>query len=109
MLALGADEIIIGSHSYIGKIDPQLGGLKSEALINYINLDEKYISSENIYKVKEAENIFNYMDEILMILFKNHPKQDKYEKIKEQFIFSRLPHCKLFDYSQCKNIGFACS
>ena len=102
ILALGANEIIMGESSYIGKIDPQLN---EESVINYVNMDGRYKTDRNICKVRECEHVLAYMDEILECLFKDHKSYPNLQQIKEMFIYSKMPHCKLFDAEECKKIG----
>lgn len=106
MLALGADEIIMGNYSYIGKIDPQKStSTDLISYVNYVNLPDSMIGPENIQMVQEAKSIMNYMNEIMELLLKNHPSYKIIDIIKNNFIYSELPHCKLFDYNQCKELG----
>ena len=102
IVALGADDIIMSDSSYIGKIDPQY---YDESITNYIDIDEKYISADNITKVIECRKIMAYTYEILENLLKNHMHHDKLQAIKDNFIFSKRPHMKLFDAAECKQIG----
>lgn len=106
ILALGAKEIIMGEFSYIGKIDPQHGNmLNSSSMINFVGLDKEHIGPINIEKVREARNILNYMDEILEYMLHDHEKYDLLSVIKKHFIYSELPHCKLFDFNQCSELN----
>lgn len=106
ILALGAKEIVMGRLSFIGKMDPQIyENNKHITVINYYDLDEKYIDSHNIGIVKESQNTINYMNELFEIILKDHPSYKLLNKIKEQFVFSKLPHCKLFDFDQCSEMG----
>jgi len=104
MLALGAKEIVMSDNSYLGKIDPQLASLTdSYPAIVYHKLDPKYITGDNIDKVRNSEQVLNYMEVILDMIFgdKSHIK----EKVKEQMVFSNFPHSRTFDFNTCEAMG----
>lgn len=105
IIALGAKEIVMGNLSFIGKMDPQLcDGNTYYSAINFYNLDTKYISDNNIGYVTESINTINYLNDILDYIVNNHNNYNL-NTIKENFVFSKYPHCKLFDINQCKNMG----
>ena len=104
MLALGAKEIVMSETSYLGKIDPQVSSLTdSYPAIIYYKLDPKYITGENIDKVRVSEQVINYMNEILDMIF--NEKEHVKENVKEQMVFSNFPHNKTFDYEACQQMG----
>lgn len=104
LLSLGADEIVMNDDSYLGKIDPQ--NTKSGSQIIYATIDEKYIGQHNIYKVKEAQHILNYMKKILCMIYDINIESDKnlFESVLKHMVYSELPHCTLFDNEECKTV-----
>jgi len=104
MLALGAKEIVMSDNSYLGKIDPQVSSLSDVyPAIIFHKLDPQYITGDNIDKVKVSDQVLNYMNEILDMIFIN--KDYVRDQVKEQMIFSNFPHNKTFDFEACQKMG----
>ncbi len=106
IIALGATEIVMGNSSYLGKIDPQEG---DRACINNLEALERFPDHHNLNLTQtiESEHVMNYMEEILATMFQDHPVVDEsmVKVIRQQFVYSKLPHCKLFDLKQCQDLG----
>lgn len=101
VLALGASEIIMGKNSYLGKIDPQKD---SKEMINYLEIYKAQGDySKHGYNIVEAQHALNHMDEILALLFCNN--EDMIKCIRDNFVYSKFPHYKLFDYDECKEFN----
>jgi len=106
ILSLGANDIVMNNSSYLGKMDMQVQtGSVGYSVIDYHDLDEKYIDTRNIIKVKQCKQLMNYSNELFELILKDHPSYNLIDTIKKHFVFSEYPHCKLFDYNQCKEFG----
>lgn len=104
MIALGAKEIVMNDDSYLGKVDVQIASMtESYSVIDYYNLDEKYITGDNIQKVKSCEQLINYTNDILTLIFGDNEQLK--DNVRKQMIFSKYPHSKTFDYTDCQNMG----
>lgn len=108
IIALGADEIVMNNDSYLGKIDPQRGGIdKTHCVISAQTLDSN-VDSRNIYSVTEARYILNHAKDLLMLIYSS--KQDNnaselMENVLMEMVYSKLPHYKLFNREECIAIG----
>lgn len=104
VLALGAKEIVMGQNSYLGKIDPQKG---SSEMINYIEIHNNPDLFKNhdkyAYEIVEAQHCMNHMEQILSLLFGDN--ENMIMCIRDNFIYSKFPHYKLFDFEECKALG----
>lgn len=104
MVALGAKEIVMNGDSYLGKIDPQVASMTdSYSVIDYYNLDEKYITGENIQKVKTCTQLMNYTNDLLTFIFEEN--NELKNTVRDNMIFSEYPHSKTFDLNDCQKIG----
>lgn len=111
-IALGAREIVMTGDSYLGKCDIQLG---DEQMQIYEKLEDKYITADNIYKVKLAKYLRNYDDQLLDLIFQDKLRlaQDEETKadiakskklVTEHLIDSELPHIKIYDNVSCQEM-----
>lgn len=111
LIALGANEIVMNDRSYLAKVDPQMqmGSSKGYTPIMVylkINLSEnkRELEKKHFMKLKIAEQYANYLEELFNLILKE--KNEKFKReIMQKFIYSDLPHCKLFDKEECKKIG----
>ena len=96
MIALGAGEIIMDKHSFLGKIDPlfthdkylQLAIIEKDQSKKYKKEFSKYL----INTIEDLVNLTAYSPEIK-------------DKIKQELIYSEYVHDKSFDYNDCVRIG----
>jgi hypothetical protein len=102
IVALGAKEIVFYKDSMLGKIDPQNSSHQQMAI--FLNLDEKYITDTNMYDVTEAKYMFNYMKELLDLLFPEVGNPIR-EKVTECMLKSAMPHFKAFGFEECQAMG----
>ncbi len=101
LLALGSDEIIMGENSYIGKVDTQVN---EEEIISYIKVNAiGHIGPHNAYNYIQAQKMLNHSTDLLKLLFGS--ENPMVNTIKDIFIMSDYPHCKLFDFDECEAIG----
>lgn len=106
MVALGAKEIVMNEDSYLGKVDVQIASMtESYSVIDYYNLDEKYITGDNIQKVKSCKQLINYTNDILDLIFGSNPELK--EGVMKNMVFSEYPHSKTFDFNDCQNMGLS--
>lgn len=106
IIALGAKEIIMTDDSYLGKIDPQI--VKNSIgeiypAIAYSSLNEKYITGENIKDYKISQQVLNYTESLLDIIFKDNKTLKNL--IRDEMVYSNFPHSKTFDFETCKKMG----
>lgn len=118
LLALGAKEIVMTDESYLGKVDPQLQldsfGSPVPILI-YSNITPEYYTnnkcgiklvSKYYREAKLAKQFSKYLEQIFELIFRNNEKMRTIKsKIMDIFVYSDLPHCKLFDKKECEEIG----
>lgn len=104
LLALGANEIVMDNNSYMGKIDPQKGSTidGNKHIVIYASMDDKYITDKNYYSVQEAKYVINHMNLLLSLIFSGSSEIRK--KVEEHMIYSKLPHYKLFEQDECREI-----
>ncbi len=92
----------MNNNSYIGKIDPQLGGqFGSSQLIIYHNMDPKYISDKNIYNVLTTKYVINYLMKLLDLC---NILPETRALVEEHMLYSELPHEQLFDFEECRDM-----
>lgn len=90
--------------SYLGKIDPQVASVTdSYSAIDYFNLKEEHIGSDNIQKVKVCEQLINYTNYLLTLIFGDNEQLK--DNVRQQMIFSKYPHSKTFDFEECCKMG----
>lgn len=107
IIALGANKIIMNDESYIGKIDPQ--DPAGKMIIIYATMEDKYVDSKNVYNVIEARYYLKYLTEILRLIYKKQENDFdtkssnsvELETVLKHMVYSKLPHCKLFDFTEC--------
>lgn len=106
IIALGAKEIIMTDDSYLGKIDPQIvknSMGESYPAIVYSSIDEKYITGDNITDYKVSQQVLNYTETLLELIFKdNHNLKNI---VRNEMIYSNFPHSKTFDFETCQKMG----
>jgi hypothetical protein len=108
IIALGAQEIIMTDDSYLGKIDPQIvqnSIMGSYPAIVYSSLDEKYITGDNIKDVRISQQVLNYTDSLLELIFNDNQQLKKI--VSNEMIYSNFPHSKTFDFETCKKMGLS--
>ena len=106
IIALGAKEIVMKNDSYLGKIDPQISStFGSYPAIVYHQLPENCITDRTIEKMRVCEQVLNYMEQILSIIFVDDC--DVKAKVREHMVYSNLPHNKTFDMEACKSFGLS--
>ena len=104
ILALGATEIVMKEDSYLGKIDPQMsnGFTGGYPVIVFHDLQPEHIGPDNISNVKIAEQLLNHMEKILNML---KVTDDARNNIRQEMLYSKLPHSTTFDLKECQNMG----
>lgn len=115
ILVFGAKEIVMSHKSYLGKIDPQIKLNKWKKPIPIIEFFDVQLAptSNNMYDIEIATKYFleaklakqysQYLSYLFNLIYKDD--QTMKNRIKDFFIYSCLPHCKLFNYEECKEIG----
>lgn len=105
MLALGAKEIVMKPDSYLGKIDPQIdAGSGAFPAIVYHKLPENCITDHTIANVRITQQVLQYTEQILDIIFGEGDSEVR-TKVRDNMIYSDLPHNKTFDVQSCKGMG----
>lgn len=107
IIALGAKEIVMNDDSYLGKIDPQVTqGTSVFPAINYYDLDQfkdgSCLSSHTIGNYRTARNAMNYLNDLLKTIIHD---DELLKSISHHMVYSEQPHCKKFDFNECKSIG----
>lgn len=105
LLALGAKEIVMDEgYSSLGKIDPQQPENSIHQVVIYTQIEDKYIDSRNIAQIKYAQNVINYIKELLTLIFNGRDEKIR-SKVEENMLFSHLPHEKSFSFKECEDMG----
>lgn len=104
ILALGATEIVMKEDSYLGKIDPQMsnGLTGGYPVIVYHDLKPEHIGPDNIANVKIAKQLMNHMEKLLKML---PVSEDARDKIRQEMLYSELPHATTFNQTECRDMG----
>ena len=90
--------------SYLGKIDPQMsnGLTGGYPVIVYHDLKPEHIGPDNIANVRIAGQLMNHMEKILRMLPVDDEARDK---IRDEMLYSKLPHSTTFNQTECKDMG----
>lgn len=106
MIALGAKEIVMNDDSFLGKIDPQVASMSdSYSAIDYYDLEKEHIGSDNIQKVRVCNQLINYTNDLLDMIFGTNLELK--ESVMQKMVFSPYPHSKTFDFANCKDMGLS--
>jgi hypothetical protein len=88
--------------------DPQNGAGSKPQLTILANLDKEYIDSRSIYDVTSARYVMNYTLHLLNLIYNGDSDGDSNvipQSVRDNLLYSKLPHCALFDYEACQSMG----
>lgn len=121
MIAMSCKEIIMGNQSSLGPIDPQIGGIACQAVIDEFNravdevsknpaalgLWQTIISKYHPTFLTDCENAVKWADKLAKKWLKEVKKGINYNKIKKVFLnhSNSYSHSRHLSKQDCKNAG----
>lgn len=106
LVALTAKEVVMNNYSFMGKIDPIVGGEQQIIYNTFYEPNTTYphpLTSLN-YVIRRSNMAMNTMEKILKEFVPNYESLERV--IKENLIYSDLLHSDSFNFREMKEFGF---
>jgi len=106
LLALAADEIVMGEHSVLGPVDPQLGPHPAASLLKVVKKKPvAEIDDETLIQADLAEKAIQQVRETVKVLLTKHLPAEKAEELAKLLATGTWTHDYPITYEAAKKLG----
>lgn len=113
LIALAADEIIMGPHAVLGPVDPQIltmrGSLPAQTIMEVARMKKKAASDDTLILAKVGEKSIRQIRELISELLKGRIPKPKIKKVSDFLTSGKLTHDYPITIREAEGLGLKVS